>query len=177
MKIFINPGHGGNDPGACGNNLKERDVVLKIGKRVEGYLRKVGYDVKLAQIDGLHEICDASNQWGADLFVSIHCNAFNTYAQGTETYHFYGSTIGSKLATCIHKQLVDSLPLVDRGIKQKGYQVLAGTDCPAVLVETAFIDNPDDAKLLVDREDDFARAIARGVTDFTANYPLPDTYI
>ena len=47
MKIFINPGHGGFDCGACGNGLKERDVALKIGKRVENYLRAVGYDVKL----------------------------------------------------------------------------------------------------------------------------------
>lgn len=174
MKIFINPGHGGQDPGACGNGLKERDVVLKIGRRVADYLRKVNYDVKLAQIDGLQEICDASNNWNADLFVSIHCNSFNTYAKGTETYHFYGSSSGEKLATCIHKQLVDSLPLVNRGIKQAGFQVLAGTDAPAVLVETAFIDNPDDAKLLVEKEDDFASAIARGITDFTAKYPLPD---
>ena len=46
---------------------------------------------------------------------------------------------------------------------------------PAVLVETAFISNTDDAKLLVDREDDFARAIARGITDFVADEnPLPD---
>lgn len=168
MKIFINPGHGGNDPGACGNGLKERDVVLKIGKRVEKYLRDVNYDVKLFQYDGLGEICDASNNWGADLFVSIHCNAFNSYAQGTETYYFYGSSCGEKLATCIHKQLVNSLPLVNRGVKQKGYQVLAGTNCPAVLVETAFIDNPDDAKLLIEQEDEFARAIARGVTDYVA---------
>ena len=49
MKIFINPGHGGNDPGACGNGLREADVVLKIGRRVEGYLRAVGFDVKLFQ--------------------------------------------------------------------------------------------------------------------------------
>lgn len=46
MKIFINPGHGGNDCGAVGNGLKERDVVLNIGWRVEDYLRAVGYDVK-----------------------------------------------------------------------------------------------------------------------------------
>lgn len=174
MKIFINPGHGGEDPGACGNGLREVDVALNIGRRVANYLRAVGYDVKLFQFDGLGEICDTANYWNADLFVSIHCNAFNGYAHGTETFYFYDSSIGSKLATCIHNQLVKSLPLVDRGVKQKGYQVLAGTNCPAVLVETAFIDNPDDAKLLVDKEDDFARAIARGVTDFAAKYPLPD---
>ena len=60
-------------------------------------------------------------------------------------------------------------------MKTANYYVLKNTDAPAVLIETAFIDNPDDAKLLVDREDDFARAIARGVTDYFSNEkPLPD---
>ena len=177
MKIFINPGHGGDDPGACGNGLREADVALNIGKRVENYLRAVGYDVKLFQFDGLQEICADCNAWGADLFVSIHCNAGG--GTGTETFYFEYSTAGKRLADCIQKQVVNSLGTVDRGLKTKisgGYDVYVTkyTDCPAVLVETAFIDNPDDAKLLVDKEDDFARAIARGVTDFAAKYPLPD---
>ena len=68
------------------------------------------------------------------------------------------------------------MPVVNRGVKVgERLYVLKNTDAPAVLVETAFIDNPDDAKLLVDREDDFARAIARGVTDYFQNEkPLPD---
>lgn len=177
MKIFINPGHGGTDPGACANGLREVDVALKIGNRVADYLRAVGYDVKLAQIDGLQEICDVSNAWNSDLFVSIHCNAGG--GTGTETFYFEYSTAGKRLADCIQKQVVSSLGTVDRGLKTKisgGYDVYVTkyTDCPAVLVETAFIDNYSDAKLLVDREDDFARAIARGVTDFTAKFPLPD---
>ena len=169
MKIFINPGHGESDPGACGNGLKERDVVLKIGKRVENYLRAVGYDVKLFQYDGLQEICNAANDYGADLFVSIHCNAANGKARGTETYYcFYGSTTGRKLANAIQRQLVDSIDTMHRGVKEAGFYVLSGTNMPAVLVETAFIDNPQDAALLVEHEDDFARAIARGISDYFA---------
>lgn len=48
-KIFINPGHGGADPGAIGNGLHEADVALKIGNRVDFYLRKAGYDTRLFQ--------------------------------------------------------------------------------------------------------------------------------
>lgn len=185
MKIFINPGHGGTDCGAVGNGLKERDVALKIGKRVESYLRAVGYDVKLFQYDGLQGICDAANAYGADLFVSIHCNAGG--GTGTETFYYEYSNAGKKLAACIQRQIVNSLGTRDRGLKTKisgGYDsyVCKYTDMPAVLVETAFIDNPDDAKLLVEHEDDFARAIARGVTDYfaktsqnlTTEKPLPD---
>lgn len=172
-KIFINPGHGGSDPGACGNGLKERDVVLKIGKRVEGYLQAVGFVTKLFQYNGLHEICNESNAWGADLFVSIHCNAGG--GTGSETFYYYGSTQGRKLAEAIQKQVVNSIGTVNRRVEAKGFAVLSGTVAPAALVETAFIDNARDARLLVEKEDDFARAIARGITDYCSiDKPLPD---
>ena len=180
MKILINPGHGGNDCGAVGNGLIERDVALFIGNRVETYLQAVGYDARVFQYDGLKAICNEANNWHADLFVSIHCNAFNGKASGTETIYYEHSTAGKKLANCIQRQIVSSLGTVDRGIKPKisgdyDAYVTKYTDMPAVLVETAFIDNPNDAKLLVDREDDFARAIARGVTDYFAQLrPAPD---
>lgn len=178
MKIFINPGHSGNDPGACANGLREVDVAFNIAKRVADYLRAVGYDVKLFQFDGLQHICDVSNNWHSDLFVSIHCNAGG--GTGTETFYYQFSSAGKKLANCIQRQIVSSLGTVDRGLKYKlpdGFDVFVTkyTDCPAVLVETAFLDNPTDARLLVEREDDFARAIARGVTDYFAlDKPLPD---
>lgn len=171
MRIMINPGHGGNDPGACGNGLIERDVALNIGRLVEKYLKAVGYDVKLFQFDGLQTICDTANDWNADLFVSIHCNAGG--GTGTETYYFQGSANGETLAAYIQNQIVKSLPVINRGVKYANFFVLKYTDMPAVLVETAFIDNANDARLLRDRQDDFARAIARGVSDFYAS-PKPD---
>ncbi len=175
MKIFINPGHGGNDCGACGNGLRESDVALKIGRRVENYLQAVGIATKLFQYDGLAEIVDDANFWNADLFISIHCNAFNGKARGSETFCNRGAGEGKSLANAIHKQITGSIDIADRGVKEAGFFVLAHTNMPAVLVETAFIDNPADAKLLIDCEDDFARAISRGVTDFLKiRKPLPD---
>ena len=112
----------------------------------------------------MHEICNESNAWGADLFVSIHCNAGG--GTGSETFYYYGSTKGRRLAEAIQKQMVDSIGTVNRRVEAKGFAVLSGTVAVAALVETAFIDNPRDARLLVEREDDFARAIARGITDF-----------
>ena len=91
-KIFINPGHCvGVDPGACGNGLKEADVALKIAHRVQDYLQVVGLVTKVFQYDGLGEICADSNSWGADLFLSIHCNAATGSASGTETLYCAGS--------------------------------------------------------------------------------------
>ena len=175
-KIFINPGHCvGVDPGACGNGLQEADVVLKVGGLVEKYLQAVGLVTKVFQYDGLSEICFDSDSWGADLFISIHCNAANSAAKGTETFYCNGSTKGEKLASAIQNQIIKSLHTVDRGIKTDFQYVTGHTKAPAILVEMAFIDNPADAKLLAEKFDDFARAIARGVTDFLQNdNPIPD---
>lgn len=175
MKIFINPGHGGADPGAVGNGLVEAEVALAIGERAAKYLQAVGYQTKVFQFDGLHTICDDANAWGADFFISLHCNAAaSPRATGTETF-FWNGGHGRKLAAKIQNQVADSLGTVNRGTKTANFTVLAYTDMPAVLVETAFISNPQDAELLRDRQDDFARAIARGVTDFLKDAkPLPD---
>ena len=113
MKIFINPGHGGEDAGACGNGLIERDVALFIGNRVESYLQAVDYDIKLFRYDGLQVICNAANNWHADLFVSIHCNAGGGF--GTET--FYISERGKLLANAIQNQIVNSVDTFNRGVK------------------------------------------------------------
>ena len=177
MKIFINAGHCvGKDSGAVGFGITEAEKVLSIGRRVEKYLSAAGCDTRLVQLDSLQGICDAANSWNADYFVSIHCNAANTKAQGTETYCYRNATTGRKFATSVHKSIVKKFPeLLDRGVKEAGFYVLAHTDCPAILVETAFIDNAHDNKILVEREDDFARAIAVGVTDFLQSLkPAPD---
>ena len=98
----------------------------------------------------------------------LHCNADSGCARGTETL-IYANDSGSspQLAACIQSQIVQSLDTVDRGLKERpNLIVLKDTTMPAVLVETAFIYNEDDAALLTNNADDFARAIARGITDF-----------
>lgn len=176
MKVFVNPGHapgGIPDPGACNKKvgLRECDVSLQLGRLVKGYLEAAGCTCCILQSDDLWEVCNRSNNWDADVFVSIHCNAFDGDANGAECWHYYSSTQGKKLAQCIQNQLVTTLPLADRGIKSakprvNGLYVLTNTDAVACLVETAFIDNAGDADLLQTKYDDIARAIARGVTDY-----------
>lgn len=177
MKVFLNPGHAPNgnpDPGACGCGLRECDIAKSIADLVAGYLSAAGVEVVGSlQSDSLHEVVSASNRADAEVFISIHCNACNGSANGTEVWHFYGSGEGEKLADCIQNQIVDALGTVDRGTKGakpgvNGLYVLSNTDAVAVLIELAFIDNESDAALLRERKDDFARAIARGVTDYEA---------
>ena len=175
MRVFLNPGHapdGNPDPGACGYGLRECDVAKNVADLAAGYLSAAGVDVVGSlQSDSLHEVVSASNRADADVFISIHCNAFNGTANGTEVWYFYGSGAGKTLASCIQNQIVDALGTTDRGVKGakpgvNGLYVLSNTDAVAVLVELAFIDHASDAELLGTQQDEFARAIARGVTDY-----------
>lgn len=168
MKVFINPGHHVTlDSGAVNpiTGDREVDVAIECAKLVEKYLLNAGVECTVGQYNELYEICDASNAYDADLFVSIHCNACASHkAQGTETY--YKSFNGQRLANYIQSQIIRSLPTIDRGVKEGNLYVLKRTEAVAVLVELAFIDNTEDLALLKNRIDDFARAIARGVTDY-----------
>ena len=175
MRVFLNAGHAPNgnpDPGACGWGLRECDVAKNVADLVAGYLTAAGVEVVgNLQSDSLEEVVASSNRNGADVFISIHCNACNGSANGTEVWHFYGSEAGKTLASCIQNQIVTSLGTTDRGVKGakpgvNGLYVLSNTDAVAVLVELAFIDHAGDAQLLREQQDEFARAIARGVTDY-----------
>ena len=177
MKVFLNPGHAPNgepDPGAVNEEtgLRECDVAKNVADLVAYYLNAAGVSTDVLQSDSLGEISQAANDSGADLFISIHCNSAEAAAAtGTETWACAGSSAGHALAACIQNQIVDALGTVDRGVKTatpgvNGLYVLTNTDAPAVLVELAFISNDDDEQLLEEKQDDFARAIARGVTDY-----------
>lgn len=169
MKIVVNGGHEPNvDSGAVGSRSTEAEVTQKLMLLVSAYLEKAGCKVMAVQTADLAEICNVTNRWGADILVSIHCNAFNQKAKGTETFAYYGSREGDFLAHHIQSQIVTSLATTNRGVKEAGFYVLKHTKCTAVLVETAFIDNKGDEQLLLDKTDEFARAIARGVTDYVS---------
>lgn len=167
MKIVVNGGHEPNvDSGAVGSRSTEAEITQKLMLLVSAYLEKAGCEVMAVQTADLAEICNVTNKWGADILVSIHCNAFNQKAKGTETFAYYGSREGDALAHHIQSQIVTSLATTNRGVKEAGFYALKHTKCTAVLVETAFIDNKGDEQLLLDKTDEFARAIARGVTDY-----------
>lgn len=173
MKVFINPGHAPNgipDPGAVNHTrgTQEWEVAADVGKLLERYLNNVGIATETLQDNSLGKICNAANASGADLFVSIHCNGYTTSnARGTETWYYEGSFNGRKLAMAIQAQIVSALGTVDRGIKPtRGLYVIKYTDMTAVLVELGFITNDDDCVLMETRRDEYAAAIARGVTDY-----------
>ena len=170
MKVFINPGHAPNgipDPGAVNptSGRRECDIVYKIAGKVREYLTSMRIMSEVLQSDSLAHIVTSANLSEADLFVSIHCNASNLHvARGTETWYFNNSEIGRRLAESIHREIVKSVHgITNRGIKEGNFYVLRNTDMPAVLIETAFIDNPHDEDLLLKYTNEFAYAIAMGI--------------
>lgn len=168
-KIFINPGHDIDlDSGAVNPNTgrRECDVARDAGKLLAGYLQTAGCEVRTLQNDDLGLVCAESNEWGADIFVSLHCNACESHmARGTET--LFKSFNGQQLANDIQSQIIRSIDTTDRGVKERqDLWVLNGTDATAVLVEMAFIDNDEDLALLNNDLDTIVRAIARGITDY-----------
>ena len=179
MKVMINPGHDlWLDSGAVNEeyNLRECEIALDIGEKVADYLTRAGgYSCLLMQSDNLvgegdysytYSVCGQANLEKVDLFISIHCDAFNGKARGTTCYVFNENGEAAKCAESISSQIHKIIGTQNRGVKEANFVVLKHTKMPAVLVETAFIDNPEDAFLLMNRKDDFAKAIALGITDY-----------
>lgn len=171
MRIVIDPGHGGSDPGAVGpNGLRESNVTLAVSLKLAEILRQAGVEIKLTRTSDvrveLKPRCDLANSWKADYFVSIHCNAAtNPQAHGTETYCLQLGGQGEILARAIQTELVAATGRANRGVKTANYYVLRNTNMPAVLVELAFISNADEERLLRSAEfqEKCAAAIARGI--------------
>ena len=175
MKICIDPGHSGPfEPGACAGGFTEAALVMAIARFLEQELLLCGHEVRLTRDgpvadDELGWRAELANRWGADLYISIHCNsAARVEAEGTETFHYPGSAAGARLARAIQFHLCEALLTEDRGVKEENFQVLRETDCPAVLVECGFISNPIDRAMLTDPLEQWriAAAIAEGAEDW-----------
>lgn len=170
-KIIIDPGHGGEDPGATGNGLKEKDLNFELSKMVAVKLAVYEVNVIMTRtVDvelGLNERCEIANDASADYFCSLHTNAGG--GTGFESYVYTGAGEHTEnLRGMLHDKVAayyKRAGFVDRGKKRANYVVLRETDMPAVLLENLFIDNQKDAIKLRDVSflDGLAGAIAGGL--------------
>ncbi|MDQ0207609.1 N-acetylmuramoyl-L-alanine amidase [Alkalicoccobacillus murimartini] len=170
-RIVIDAGHGGKDPGAVGNDLYEKTVALAISHKVKNRLEDEGYEVVMTrEVDtfvSLENRALKSNEWPADLFVSIHANGYaDAAANGIETFYYHGSAQGKQVARSIQHQLVEMTGNRSRGVFAADFYVLKHTNMPSVLVETGFVSNEKDATLLKTEEyqEKAAIAIVSGIT-------------
>ncbi|WP_226535047.1 N-acetylmuramoyl-L-alanine amidase [Fictibacillus halophilus] len=170
--IIIDPGHGGNDPGAVNKNSFEKTYNLKIAKKIQSYLQN-NYEVKILMTRSsdatvsLDERTDFANKQKADFYLSIHQNSGG--GEGFESYVYIN--VGAetkKIQSAIHARtasVMNKYGARNRGQKQANFHVLRETRMPAVLLEVLFIDNAGNLSLL-NREDfqnEVSAAIATGV--------------
>jgi N-acetylmuramoyl-L-alanine amidase len=175
--VVLDPGHGGNDPGAVGiGGLNEVDIVDPVADQVAALLEANGVSVVLTRTENIEvdlpPRVDLANRLDANLFVSIHANAIDISrpeVNGIETYYY---SSGEQLAEMIHESLIDATGGPDRRVRTARFYVLRNTDMPAVLLELGFVTGEYDAERLSDPEyrETLAQAIARGILQYIQRY-------
>ena len=199
IKIFIDAGHNYDkwNTGATGNGLREQDITFEISKKLADKLNVPEIEVKLSRNkitdilgtsdnSSINKRVEMANAWEADLFISIHCNShWLKSATGTESFVYSKNSKAYGLAEGIIKSVSAKLDLKNRGVKTKSsLGVLRKTNMPALLIETAFISNVNDAQKLKDRQNDFVDAISEEIFAWygieekkpIADVPEPATY-
>ena len=184
--VCIDAGHGGADAGAIGpNGVTEKSITLRVATELKKLLEKESAKVimtrtsdkavhtkggKASAIEELQARCDVANKKKADIFISIHMDAFtNDTAKGTTAYYYEkGAKESKKLADALRVALVEELETEDRGTQGCNFYVVRKTDMPAVLVELAFISNGDEEKFL--DSDKGIKKAAQGLLDGIADY-------
>ena len=180
-EIFIDPGHGGPDPGAVSNGVTEEFVNLNVSLELARLLRDAGFDVRIYRTTSdenvlenknadLRNRAETANRWGADYFISIHTNSSaNTAAQGVEAYVYRLGTASERLGQSIVDSVSENLGSRNRGVMQANFAVLRRTNMPAVLVELGYLTNPTEALNLNSPawQRAVAAAIFEGIVDYT----------
>jgi N-acetylmuramoyl-L-alanine amidase len=166
VRIVLDAGHGGTDPGAVANGLKEKDLTLTIVKHIQRMLDEYeGVEVFLTRSDDrfldLEERAEFANKLNADFFCSVHINSGG--GTGFESYIYNRTTNAKTIAfqNVIHAEIMKAIGNVkDRGKKRANYAVLRETKMPSILTENLFIDNANDAQKL--KQEEFILKIAYG---------------
>jgi N-acetylmuramoyl-L-alanine amidase len=157
-KVFIDKGHGANDPGCVGNGLRECDLVDKIADYAveeldtyDGVVTKIGpRPAGSTSAERLNPRTAAANSWGADLCVSFHINAAG--GTGWESFIYTNtSPADDEITKVIHQMIADwfgSQGIRDRGQKRESLALVRQTNMTSTLLEFGFIDNDNDVALL-----------------------------
>ena len=165
FKLFLDPGHGGSDPGAVGNGIREKDITLSIALKIRDILQSEYEEVEIKMsrtgdtFPSLRQRTNAANSWDADYFLSIHINA----GGGTGFESFVDTSVGAatlEYQSIIHEEIAKVIGLRDRGEKQARYHVVHASRMPALLTENGFIDTTSDANKM--KDPNWIDTVARG---------------
>lgn len=168
IKVFIDPGHGGSDPGAVGR-IKEADYTLPYALELSRILSSLGFQVSYSRTTNatvsLSDRCKMANQANTDYFISIHFNAGG--GTGIETHALAPGGNAEKLAKAVQSALIEYTGMRDRGVKFSNFQVLRDTKMPAILIEGGFVDSADADKIKTEAyRQNFVRGISKGLCSF-----------
>ncbi|PEM65344.1 N-acetylmuramoyl-L-alanine amidase [Bacillus pseudomycoides] len=174
VKIWIDAGHGSQDSGAVGNGLAEKNIVLNLAKQLQEILENqynitVGMTRTTDTFLSLSARADKANAFGADAFVSLHCNSGGGY--GFETFRMEG--VNDARTVAFQKAIHDKVRSAfgsgtrDRGMKTANYAVLRETNMIAVLTENLFMDNTE---ILRFNDPNFSYKIAQAHADGIAAF-------
>ncbi|MBQ9757084.1 MAG: N-acetylmuramoyl-L-alanine amidase [Clostridia bacterium] len=188
--ILVDAGHNyqGKDIGAenLDYDIREEEITWRIADKLRKHLEAMGYQVVMTRkkmtdsianssaLDSLQARVDLAHTSFADLFISIHCNIGNGVGTGTETYCFQLGGYSARLAALVQDKISESTGLYDRGVKTANFFVTKNTIMPSILIETGFMDNDNDMKILAteDGQEKIAEAIADAVWDYDMMEPL-----
>lgn len=176
MKIALIVGHEKKAQGASNvNGETEYTFNRKLAKLIAPILLAQGHEPVIVYRDGTtySKLPQRVNQTEADIALSLHCNAFNTTATGSEVLHYVNSQNSERLASLIQREVVQVLELRDRGLRpvdakhkgrkgDKGGHLCKYTAMPCVIVEAFFIDNNSDLAVATAKINELAEAIAKG---------------
>lgn len=168
-KIFLSAGHGGNDPGAVANGLKEKNVNLQTMLACRDVLLAHGHEVVCSRVtdenDPVQSEVREANASNADVAISFHANAGR--GDGFEVFYWPTSLSGKRLALLCEKH-VKQMGQNSRGCKTNDLMFTRATTMVAVLVETAFLDHPVDHKTIdtLSEQKAFGVAYAKAILEY-----------
>lgn len=168
IRVALDAGHGGTDPGAVNGAIQEKDGTLAVVQATQVGMEMLGWEVLLTRGDdtyvGLTKRATMANEWGAQCFVSVHLNsADSAQANGIETLRYPTTNpVTIALADSLQAAMVAELGLRDRGVKERNdLTVLKKTAMPAALCELGFISNQAVTDGLYDK--DFIAKAAKAI--------------
>ncbi len=168
--VVLDPGHGGEAEGAVYGGVQEKDLNLAIATQAAGYLEASGVTVVMTRTEDsdvdLYERTELANNLGADLFVSVHCNASEDYddVTGIYTCAYSEGTDGWRLAELLHRTMIFATGAEDFGMEERpNLAVLRTSLMPAALVECGFMSTPEELEQLVRPE--YQARLAKGIAD------------
>lgn len=174
MKVCLDAGHGGSDSGARSvvDGYFESTCVLDVALKSRALLLP-HLDVHMTretdEFVSLSQRARMANEWGVDIFVSLHCNSASTDGKGFEVFSSRGYTRSDELVIKLANRHIEAFPnQTNRGIKEANFYVLKHTAMPAALLEFGFLSNREEAAWLSSESvrQEIAQAMSLGILDY-----------